>query len=538
MGKGKGIPHICNKQTKVANMLKIARENTTVGDKVAAGILKEKDPSPGGRAYLSLGAGDSTLKVLVNAPKGILQKKQVTATQLHEFCLNAKLGITLERKMGAQLNKWFEKGTMEPGYRDMLNDMTRLVSDKLQVAELDFKNKDNEFVKLPVWAVKDLNEYVSYIHENRDVNFGTTTILLGTDMGQKFLKFTLQVIDDAELEGAASNVKHKTTGVNRLHFFALCDKRVEENNYNVGLVFNLVKAHLVKYKFATDLDMLNKFFGKQPCSSTHPCYLCPAPKDDLLNPDYPLANAESAMRDYCNWRVNSGDRTELKDYNNQEFPPVEIEHMNADEMQQAFLFLAHCPPVHLLLSTNHLVSALEKAWDFGALKWMRQAFQRFLKKQYFGGTLEGNQCSKLIENYGILDELVQEHARYDIQPFVRVFKALNSVKSATFGLALDPNFATFIDEFQNALVALDEIHKCSVTVKFHMICIHVKQYCEMTNKSLQMNEQALESSHSRFRLIVQRFAGSDPDTDNPLYVLNVLRALEYFNSAAAFRDSL
>ena len=70
-----------------------------------------------------------------------------------------------------------------------------------------------------------------------------------------------------------------------------------------------------------------------------------------------------------------------------------------------FLFLAHCPPVHLLLSTNHLVSALEKAWDFGALKWMRQAFQRFLKKKYFGGTLEGNQCSKLIENFGQIEFL-------------------------------------------------------------------------------------------------------------------------------------
>ena len=152
--------------------------------------------------------------------------------------------------------------------------------------------------------------------------------------------------------------------------------------------------------------------------------------------------------------------------------------------------------------------------------------------------MEGNQCSKLAESYGILQQLVVEHERPDIQSFVRVFKALNSVKSATFGMVLDPNFAAIIDEFQNALVALDEIHKCSITVKFHMICIHVKQYCEMTGKSLQMNEQALESAHSRFRMIVERFAGSDPDTDNPLFVLNVLRAMEYFNSAAAFRDTL
>ena len=122
--------------------------------------------------------------------------------------------------------------------------------------------------------------------------------------------------------------------------------------------------------------------------------------------------------------------------------------------------------------------------------------------------------------------------------FVTCFKNLNAVKSAVFGLRLDPNYVAIINEFQESLVALNEYHKVSITVKFHMICIHVKQYCQMTNKSLQLNEQALESSHSRFKKNVQKFAGTNPDTDNPLYALNVLRALEYSNSTASFRDSL
>ena len=167
---------------------------------------------------------------------------------------------------------------------------------------------------------------------------------------------------------------------------------------------------------------------------------------------------------------------------------------------------------------------------------MRQAFQSF--RNYFGKTLEGNQCSSLISNYDILEQLVENYGRRDLMCFVKCFKNLNAVKTAVFGLRLDPNYVAIINDFQDALVILDEIHKCSVTVKFHMICIHVKQLCQMTNKSLQLNEQALESSHSRFKMVVQRFAGSDPDTDNPLFALNVLRALEYFNSAASFRDSL
>ena len=105
-------------------------------------------------------------------------------------------------------------------------------------------------------------------------------------------------------------------------------------------------------------------------------------------------------------------------------------------------------------------------------------------------------------------------------------------------MRLGTEIVTKIDAFQDALVALDEMHKISITPKFHMICIHVKQYCQMTGKSLQMNEQSLESSHSKFKKLVQRYAGSNPDTENPLYALNILRAFEVFDSNAAFRDSL
>ena len=532
---GPGLPHICNLKTLEENLLKISKNNPKVGERVATRILRNKDPSPGGRVQLATG-GSSTMKVLVDAPKGILQKKQVSATQLHAFCLDLGKGIGVEKMMGAKLNEWFGKGSLETGYEQMLTEMSRLVSGKCHLTELDFKDSDDNLVKLPVWAVNDLNEFLTDIHDNRQVDFTTTTILLGTDMGQKFLKFTLQVIDNAELEGTASNVKYKTTGVNRIYYFALCDRRVPENNHNVAAVFNLVKAHLVKYFLTSDLAMLNKFYGKQSCASMHPCYVCPAPKNDLLNPNYQLETPESALKNYQNWRINSGNRKDLKDFNNQEFLPVGIEHMSPEEMKMPILLKSPCPPLHLLLSTNTLVRALELVWEFGAIRWMRQSFQSF--RNYFGGTLEGNQCSTLIENYAILENLAENYSRIDVKPFVRAFKALNSVKSACFGMTLGADYAAKIDEFRDALVALDELHKISVTPKFHMICIHVKQICQMTKKSLQLNEQALESSHSKFKALVQRFAGLNPDTDNPLYALNILRAFEVVNSNAAFRDSL
>ena len=100
------------------------------------------------------------------------------------------------------------------------------------------------------------------------------------------------------------------------------------------------------------------------------------------------------------------------------------------------------------------------------------------------------------------------------------------------------NFEAIIDEFRDALESLREMHHITITPKFHMICIDVKRICQMTGQSLKFNEQALESSHKRFKKVLIRFAGVDPDTVNPLWPLHVLRALEVFNSNATFRDSL
>ena len=192
------------------------------------------------------------------------------------------------------------------------------------------------------------------------------------------------------------------------------------------------------------------------------------------------------------------------------------------------------PPLHLLLSVNHATKALEKVWPEGLYEWTKQALQKFEK--YFGGTLEGNQCSKLIDKFDILENIAG--GRSDIMPFVQFFKAFSWVKKACFGLKLEPNFEEIIDEFKDALESLREVHDITITPKFHMICIDVKRICQMTGGSLKLNEQALESSHKKFKTLLLRFAGVDPDTDNPLWPLKVLRALEFFNPNATFRDSL
>merc|ERR1712141_267320 len=138
-------------------------------------------------------------------------------------------------------------------------------------------------------------------------------------------------------------------------------------------------------------------------------------------------------------------------------------------------------------------------------------------KDYFGGTLEGNQCSTLLDNYGILQSLAEKHGRVDMNSYVRVLKALCGIKKACFGSKLDPNFESICDEFRESLVAFNEISNMNVSTKteFHMLAIHVKQYCKMTGKTFKLiTEQALESSHRAWKKHLEKFWVSP---NNPMF---------------------
>jgi len=136
---------------------------------------------------------------------------------------------------------------------------------------------------------------------------------------------------------------------------------------------------------------------------------------------------KKSINNYEIWQISSsGDRFDLKDFNNQEFLPVGVEYMSEEELNEPIMLKCPPPPLHLLLSVNHATQALEEIWPEGLYEWAKQAFQKF--KKYFGGTLEGNQCSKLIDEYGILENLALANEKPDILPFVEFFKAFSKVK--------------------------------------------------------------------------------------------------------------
>ena len=131
--------------------------------------------------------------------------------------------------------------------------------------------------------------------------------------------------------------------------------------------------------------------------------------------------------------------------------------MSAEQLKEVILVNAPCPPLHLVLGTNTLVKLIEKVWEWGLREWVNSSLVGF--KSYFGGTLEGNQCSQLLDNSGILEQLAKRHGKWEvIMPFVRVLRGMCAIKKACFSKKLDPNFEAICDEFRESLDALDGIH--------------------------------------------------------------------------------
>ena len=175
----------------------------------------------------------------------------------------------------------------------------------------------------------------------------------------------------------------------------------------------------------------------------------------------------------------------------------------------------------------HYFGRIHDTVEWGLKEWLKLAPTN--SKNYFGGTLEGNDCSKLLDSYGILENLARDHAS-DIIPFANIVKGMSRIKKACFSDDLDPKFEAICDDFKNSLIGFDEIHDYNTTTKFHMLAIHVKQYCKMTGKTFKLiSEQALESSHRSWKKHVEKFWVSP---NNPLFLMWILRAFESWNSDA------
>ena len=126
------------------------------------------------------------------------------------------------------------------------------------------------------------------------------------------------------------------------------------------------------------------------------------------------------------------------------------------------------PPVlHLKLGLNHVLKALLNVWP-ELRDWLTQL--HILFEPYHGETLEGNDVTKVLKN---LDKL-QEVLPVCFSAFLDFFNDFKKVIDSVFGVSLDPNYRSVLENLIMSFNKLRSEFGVSETLKLHIVFTHVQ----------------------------------------------------------------
>ena len=121
----------------------------------------------------------------------------------------------------------------------------------------------------------------------------------------------------------------------------------------------------------------------------------------------------------------------------------------------------------------------------------------------------------MLENIGLLENMVLEESNFTAMRFVRAFRALEWVRKSCFCTLLGDDWSEALDDFQKVITELvkDFEMEVSCTIKFHVIMFHVREHLEDeielrpdSPRGLGcVSTQTPESMHHCFEKYVERF---------------------------------
>lgn len=166
----------------------------------------------------------------------------------------------------------------------------------------------------------------------------------------------------------------------------------------------------------------------------------------------------------------------------------------SDNPEELILDIIPPPELHLMIGVvNTLFNHMLKEFNVDTLRWENACQVRRETKRGASG-FNGNASKRLLDNVDIL----RSSCSIGCIKYVQALHDFRSVVSACFGMILDSNFVSYINNFKKSYLALN----ISVTLKVHAVFFHVTQFCSKHNKALGFySEQAIESTHFEFKSI-------------------------------------
>lgn len=553
---GKGIPHPANcgiteRRESISQQLSADPRGREL---VASAVVREK-AGCSGTSSVSL-ATKSSLPLRVQVPrpsasKALFKDEPIPASEVQRMMVATKLSKAQTQTIAHFFRTWKGRKSFEAGLLDSIGVMDQALAPffDITVCEMDSSDKEEREkgkVQRPIIYCKDLDGLIRYVKEKRGAHHGTDFHhKIGMDGGGEFLKLTLNIIKvEDELsspvtkkpprfqyaDGARANV-FKESGVKKLIMLAIVQD-VSESYENVKTVLNLIGREQIDFTTSIDMKLANTMVGIGSAASTYPCCWCFVHKDDFSDPVLAFAGPLRNLGDIRGYAVKYREAVSKSKSKNKlssaPFKNCEREPLFNLPDEILILMLVNQMELHYHLGTcnksykelDHVLQANGspmRAKDWSDALGIRPAKQH-------GGEFIGNHCDKLLNNLDLLRTmLTNANALSFCEPIVSAMEAFRAVKSACFGMVLDPGYELTIKRFGEAWAKTG----MSFTPKIHAILVHVPQFLKAKAEEHDQfqedmgvepafrtpflrglghwSEQASESVHSEFQSIWKNY---------------------------------
>ena len=462
--------------------------------------------------------------------------KEANSTEEDKSVLKASVFIDMQHKVNISnkgildvaqcLRKELGRGAIESNLRDHLKEARNLLEDYFYYSEQSFFISEQKgYQDRILVTVKDIDTFVKYILNQRDLDPHDHIVRIGLDGGGTFLKLCLSIFkkqDNVQLPHKRHQRSVQSpfldTGVKKSFIIGIVQS-VFENYENIQKIFSHIKNfESIKYHICNDLKATSIILGIQNASSKHPCPFCVV--DDLgVNHDPSIDHTPrtfGSIKDNASeYKNNNCKRSEAKEYYN----CIELPLIPGEGTVEIGDIVVP-PELHIMQGVvKHLYDNMCKEWD-GASQWLTNI--GIQPQKYHSGSFLGNHCHVILQN---VDEL-RRIAPINILKYVLAFEAFSKLVHACFGLELRDNYEELIKIFTTAFMELG----ISVTLKVHVVMAHIGKFCDKFGALGWFSEQATESSHSDFKHNTWEKHKLQRQIGHHDYSENLLRAMIMHNS--------
>ena len=364
------------------------------------------------------------------------------------------------------------------------------------------------FQDIEVVHCSDVRELCTRVCAHRDSLLDV--IKIQGDHGQGVLKISVQItpsnsVNDLQILAASSDSNESIRTLRSM--FGLINI---ESLVSMG-------AHVL---FAGDLKFIQLLLGIKTGNAMYPCPWCwwratGAERD----PVDAVCAKRDVLKDCDNFVQLGSNRAKSSRCHGQQDTPCVSPALVADPSE----CISPCT-LHVALG---LVNALDEAMLRRASDAMNDLYRsaNITKSPYQGGTLEGNQCSKLVKTVA-LSEWAGDHPLVAFKP---LFCSLYQIYSDVFRARpyLKDDDICEIESLVSAFVNLwkSSSHELELTrpLKLHVLAVHVVAFCNTHRATPAVfGEQDGESSHRVFRQLMDTFRSMGPRA--------LLHAVKVFNA--------